>query len=98
VHIRLVGRVSHAICYIVEEKAYLDYNNRIYFSTLERCGRTLRAIANSAAESLQANWTSASEFTYDYREDRKHFGATVVKTDPPAKDPDLLSPPPAKTK
>jgi hypothetical protein len=87
--VRLVGRVAHAVCYVTENRAYLDYNNRIYFSTLERSGPSIREIATKAADSLQANWTSASEFTYDYKEDRKHFLATVVKTEPPSNDPDL---------
>jgi hypothetical protein len=88
IHVRLVGRVAHAVCYVTASRAYLDYNNRIYFSTLERSGPSIREIATKAADSLQANWTSASEFTYDYKEDRKHFIATVVKTEPPSSDPD----------
>lgn len=88
VHVRVVGRVAHAVCYVTEDRAYLDYNNRRYFFTLTRCGRTLRQIAEKVADSLEANWTSASEFTYDYAQSRKHFGATVVKTDSPASDPD----------
>ncbi len=95
IHIRMVGRVAHAVCYVTESRAYLDYNNRKYFFNLQGCGRTLRAIASKVADSFEANWTSASEFTYDYKEDRKHFGATVVKTDPPSSDPPL-SPPPVR--
>ena len=88
IHVRMVGRVAHAVCYISGTKAYLDYNNRKFFFNLQRSGRTLREIATRVAESLNANWTSVSEFTYTYDEDRKHFGATVVKTDPPEQDPD----------
>lgn len=88
IHIRLVGQVAHAICYVTQSRAYLDYNNRIYFQTLERCGPTIREMAETAATAVRANWTSASEFTYRYDEDRKHFGVTVVKTEPPEKDPD----------
>ncbi|HTL69517.1 MAG TPA: transglutaminase-like domain-containing protein [Lacunisphaera sp.] len=88
IHVRVVGRVAHAVCYIEQNRAYLDYNNRRYFITLTRCGRSIRAIAEKVADSLEANWTSASEFTYDYDQHRKHFGATVVKTDPPETDPD----------
>lgn len=93
IHIRMVGRIAHAVCYVSESRAYLDYNNRKYFLNLQRCGRTLREIATKVADSFEANWTSASEFTYDYKEDQKHFGPTVVKTDPPAQDP---PPPPPK--
>ena len=88
IHIRLVGRAAHAVCYVSESKAYLDYNNRIYFSNLERSGRTLREIAEKVAASFNANWTTASEFTYSYEEDRKRMVWTVVKTDPPSQDPD----------
>ncbi len=91
VHVRLVGRFAHAVCYVVENKAYLDYNNRIYYSSLEKCGRTLREIANKVADTFQANWTTASEFTFDYQENRKRLIATVVKTDPPSSDPDSKS-------
>jgi hypothetical protein len=89
IHIRLVGRVAHAVCYVAEAKAYLDYNNRKYFLNLQRSGATLRDIAEKVADSFEGNWTSASEFTYDYETYKKTFGRTVVKTEPRAKDPDL---------
>jgi hypothetical protein len=88
IHIRLVGRVAHAVCYVEESKAFLDFNNRKYFMNLERSGRSLREIATEVADSFKANWTSASEFTYDYREGKKNFTRTVVKTDPPGQDSD----------
>ncbi len=91
IHVRFVGQVAHAVCYIDANRAYLDYNNRIYYVGLERCGPRLRDIAASAADLLHANWTSVSEFTYDYHEDRKHFQLTVVKTEPPSDDPDFNS-------
>jgi hypothetical protein len=88
IHIRLVGRVAHAVCYVDEAKAYLDYNNRRYFRNVERSGRRLREIADEVASSFKGNWTSVSEFTYDYKEGKKRFARTVVKTDPPAQDAD----------
>ena len=89
IHVRMVGRVAHAVCYVAGSKVYLDFNNRNFFINLQRCGGTLREIATKVADSFKANWTSVSEFTYTYEEDTKHFGVTVVKTDPSAKDPDL---------
>lgn len=89
IHVRMVGRVAHAVCYVTENRAYLDYNNRRVFFTLARSGSTLREIANKVADSLDANWTSVSEFTFAYATNKKQFGLTVVKTDPPAQDPDL---------
>jgi hypothetical protein len=94
IHVRLVGRFAHAVCYVTEERAYLDFNNRIFYVNLEKSGPMIRDIADKAAESFQANWTTASEFTYDFKEDRKKFGVTVVKTDPREKDPDFGRPPP----
>ena len=88
VHVRMVGRVAHAVCYVVENRAYLDYNNRIYFFKLERSDPGLREIAAKVARSFEANWTSVSEFTYDYATHEKTIGITVVKTDPPESDPD----------
>ena len=77
IHVRMVGRVAHAVCYVNGAKAYLDYNNRKYALNVERCGATLREIAAQVAESFKANWTSVSEFTYTYAEERKHFGVKI---------------------
>jgi hypothetical protein len=73
---------------VVESKAYLDYNNRKYASNLEGSGKRLRQIAKQVAESFDANWTSISEYTFDYNTAKKTIGLTVVKTAPPARDPD----------
>jgi len=85
--VRLVGRIPHAVCYVGQARAYLDYNNRDVFFTLARSGPDLRAIADKVAASFEANWTSATEFTYSYRTQARSWGATVVKTDPPEDDP-----------
>lgn len=89
IHVRLVGRVAHAVCYVAESNAYLDYNNRKYFLNLQRSGATLREIATKVADSFEGNWTSASEFTYNYDTYKKTFGRTVVKTEPRSSDPDF---------
>jgi hypothetical protein len=88
IHIRMMGRIAHAVCYVTENKAYLDYNNRRYTFNLERSKPDIRSIASKVARSFEANWTSASEFTYDYATDEKVAKFTVVKTDSPAQDPD----------
>ena len=88
VRVSLVGRVAHDVCYLVQSKAYLDYNNRNYASTLEGSGRRLRQIATEVADSFQANWTTVTEYTYDYDTAKKQFVRTIVKTDPPARDAD----------
>ena len=80
IHIRLTGRVAHAVCYITENRAYLDYNNRAVFFTLSRSGPDIRDIAAKVADSLEASWTTASEFSYSYETRRKVMIATISKT------------------
>lgn len=89
VRVLLAGSdVAHAICYVTENKAYLDYNNRKYSVNLERAGPTLRQIAAKVAGSFEKNWTSATEYTFSYASYKKVTRYTVVKTDPPERDPD----------
>ena len=80
--------IAHAVCYVTETKAYLDYNNRRYSVNLTRAGPTIRQIAAKVADSFEKNWTSATEYTFSYTDYRKTTRYTVVKTDPPEKDPD----------
>lgn len=93
IHIRLASGDAHAVCYVGRDHVYLDYNNRSFFINTTKCGPTIREIANKVAESLEASWTSASEYTYSYLTDRKIMIATVVRTDPPEKDPVPGAPP-----
>jgi len=53
IHVRMVGRVAHAVCYVTESKAYLDYNNRKYAINMERCGASLREIATQVADLIK---------------------------------------------
>ena len=91
IRVEMVGKnVGNAVCYVTESRAYLDYNNRKFMFNLERSGPTIREIAAKVADSFEANWTFAQEFTFDgYTQYRRHTVFTVVKTDPPATDPDL---------
>lgn len=79
IEIRLAGLLNHVVCYIVQDRVYLDYSNRQYLVKTERCTDSVRDIANKVAKSLNANWTTASEFTY--RERTKTIVSTVVKTE-----------------
>ena len=89
VRVEMIGKnVGHAVCYVDDDRVYLDYNNRKYFFTLTKSGRRLRDIATKVADSLKANWTFAQEFTFDYDSYQKRAVYTVVKTDPPESDPD----------
>lgn len=85
VQVKLAGQIDHAVCYVTESGAYLDYNNRKVFFTLARSGATVREIAAKVADSLESNWTSAFEFEYTAR--KKVLLYTVVKTEPAANDP-----------
>jgi hypothetical protein len=85
ISVRMPGMVAHVVCYVTQEKGYLDYNNRVYYFKIEHAGPTIRQIATKVSKSFSANWTSASEFTYSGG--LKRLVATVVKTDPPERDP-----------
>ncbi len=87
VHVRLVGLTSHAVCYVTEDRAYIDYNNRNVFFTLTRSRPGLRDIADKVARSLNANWTAAFEYEFSYEDPRKRITAKVVRTQDPRKDP-----------
>jgi len=95
ISVRMPGALPHVVCYIREEKGYLDFNNRTYMIKIEKCGESLRAIAAKVAKSFEANWTSAVEFTY-LGDGMKQAVATVLKTDPP--DYDGRSPRPDQNK
>ncbi|MBI2814307.1 MAG: hypothetical protein HYX71_08490 [Opitutae bacterium] len=86
VHVRLAGMTAHAVCYVEQNRAYLDYNNRNVFFTLSKSGASLREIAAKVADSLEAGWTSASIFTYSYATRKKQMIQTIARTDPPALD------------
>lgn len=85
VGIQLVGS-AHMVCYVINDKVYLDYNNRQVFVNLTRSDASLRAVATRVARSLNANWTTATEYTY-LGARRLRAVATVVKTEPAAQDP-----------
>jgi hypothetical protein len=89
IRVLLVSGEAHDVCYVTQAKVYLDYNLRTYFTNVQRSGPRIREIASKVADSFDQNWTSASEYTYTYSEGVKHVTLTVVKTDPPAADPDL---------
>ncbi|MDI1336564.1 MAG: hypothetical protein PSU94_10335 [Lacunisphaera sp.] len=89
IRVELVGTtISHAVCYVTEKRAYLDYNNRKYFFNLERSRPSIREIAEKVADSFAKNWTTATEYTYSYANPRKRTVCSVVKTEPPERDPD----------
>lgn len=89
IRVEMVGKnMGHAVCYVTPDRIYMDYNNRSYFISLVRCGQRVREIATKVAASFEANWTFASEFTYDYNTSVKKVVMTVVQTDPASTDVD----------
>jgi hypothetical protein len=79
---------GHAVCYVDDDRVYLDYNNRKYFFTLTGSGPTIRQVATKIAGAFDANWTFAQEFTFAYDGFNKRIVYTVVKIEPPSADPD----------
>lgn len=94
VHVRLAGLVAHVVCFVVEDRVYLDYNNRVYLAKTEKCAPNLREVAGKVAKSFSANWTSVSEFTWS--NGLKRVVRTIAKVDPPSPETDLLKPAPKK--
>lgn len=92
VHVRMAGFAAHVVCYVVEDKIYLDYNNRVYLIKTEKCAPDLRDMAGRVAKSFSANWTSVSEFTCT--NGLKRIVRTIAKTDPPSVDDAILKPAP----
>ena len=89
IRVEMVGKnMGHAVCYVTQDRIYMDYNNRRFFVSLVRSGPTIREVATKVAASFEAHWTFASEFTYDYNSSVKKVVLTVVQTDPAATDPD----------
>jgi hypothetical protein len=86
--VRCPGLDGYVVCYVTEEAAYLDYNDKTYIVKLVPSGPTIREVANLVAESLGQNWTSASEFTVG-ADGIKSIFATVVQTDDPLLDPPI---------
>jgi hypothetical protein len=51
----------HVVCYVAQEKAYLDYNNRVS-RTLVASDGSLADVAGKVAASFHSVWRTASEF------------------------------------
>lgn len=74
--IRIPGEV-HVVCYIEETKTYLDYNYRSAAKKSLPSDGSITDLSAKVARSFNANWTSASEFTF--REGVKRLVYTVRK-------------------
>jgi hypothetical protein len=63
IHVSMPGGPAHVVCYVAEEKGYLDYNSRGYVFKIERSGPTLQEIAAKVAKSFRSEWSTVQEFT-----------------------------------
>jgi hypothetical protein len=63
VAVRMKGE-THVVCYVVEARAYLDYNFRKEGSPLIPSDGTLPDIARKVANSFNRDWIATYEFTF----------------------------------
>jgi hypothetical protein len=77
--VRMPGLV-HVVCYIEEIKGFLDFNAREYVARTVSCKPGLDQIAKKVAKTFEANWTSATEFSF--KDGLKRHIKTVVETAP----------------
>ena len=90
--VRMPG-LTHVVCYVAETKCYLDFNNRTYLVRTVSSGGSLQDVARKVAKSFEANWTSASEFTYG--NGVKRLVTTITKTQPYMASPVPVTNPPS---
>ncbi len=83
--VNMPGIVCDDACYVREGSSFIHYDRADCALQLEGSGPTIRAIATTLANSLNLDWTSASEFTYS--NGLSQIVATVVQTEPPSSDP-----------
>ncbi len=81
VYVAMPDGPAHVVCYVAEEKGYLDYNNRSFLFKIERSGSSLEDIATKVAKSFKTKWSIASEF--NYAAGKKHVLTTVFKMGSP---------------
>jgi hypothetical protein len=83
--VNMPGIVCDDACYVNQTSSFIHYTRTNCALQLISSGSTIRTIATSLANSLNLDWTSASEFTWS--NGLGQILATVVETEPPASDP-----------
>jgi hypothetical protein len=83
--VNMPGIVCDDACYVNQTSSFIHYTQTNYTLQLISSGSTIRAIATSLADSLDLDWTSASEFTYS--NGMGQILATVIETEAPSSDP-----------
>jgi hypothetical protein len=83
--INMPGIVCDDVCYVNKSSCFIHYKTTNYALQLEPSSSTIRQVATTLANSLNLDWTSASEFTYS--NGMGQILATVVETEPASSDP-----------
>jgi hypothetical protein len=83
--INMPGIVCDDACYVNQTGSFIHYTRTNCTLQLISSGSTIRTIASSLANSLDLDWTSASEFTWS--NGLGQILATVIETEPPSSDP-----------
>lgn len=83
--VNMPGIVCDDACYVNETAGYIHYDSAHALLQFEGCHSSIRGIADSLADLLNLDWTSASEFTFS--NGLCQILATVVETEPPSSDP-----------
>jgi hypothetical protein len=92
--VNMPGILCDDACYVNEVSSFIHYDWADSALQLEASGATIRQIADTLAESLHLDWTSASEFTFS--NGLCQIWATVVQTEPPSSDPIAGQNPPSE--
>lgn len=92
--INMPGIIRDDVCYVNEAASFIHYNWSNAALQLESSRPSIRQIANTLANSLSLDWTSASEFSYS--NGLGQILATVVETEPPSSDPVAGQAPPSQ--
>jgi hypothetical protein len=82
--VNMPGIVCDDVCYVNESASFIHYSRTNYALQLEASGSTIRQIATTLANSLNLDWTSASEFSYS--NGLCQILANVIETDNPSSD------------
>jgi hypothetical protein len=92
--VNMPGIVHDDACYVNEATSFIHYNWTNAALQLQSSRPSIRQIANTLANSLSLDWTSASEFSYS--NGLGQILATVVETEPPSSDPVAGQSPPSQ--
>jgi hypothetical protein len=92
--INMPGIIRDDVCYVNEASSYIHYTWTNAALQLQSSRPSIRQIANTLANSLSLDWTSASEFSYS--NGLGQILATVVETEPPSSDPVAGQVPPSQ--